>query len=518
MSYRSRVLALIVLATVAAPGSAAAQGVPLRVGLSSIPAVLDPATALEGSVPLIARQVFDTLVQYRDGSSDVEPGLATSWTVSRDGLSWTFRLREGVRFHDGTPLTSRQVAESLDRIVVPGHALAPSPNPGGLRLLRGSPGVVKEILTPDARTVQINLLLPYAPLLTVLAHPVFSIVHPGTGATRWIGTGAYSVSEVSSGRVTLDANPSYWAAAPKTGRILLLEAGDAAKAEADLDARNLDILIPASAPSRMQGALSVASWRIGYLAVQTEREPFRRKKVRQAITAALSPATITSAVEPQAAISSLFLPRGVWASSDTPPLAGADPAMAKRLMSEAGVGQGVTASLVADAGAGPEVTRAAEAIRVALGVASITVNLRALAPEAALQAMRNGTHDLALAEAQVEGGDPHLLLYPLSTSEGAVRGPTATNFSFYRNARLDDLLIRASQISFRPERQRVYGRAQAFLAEEIPWIPLYVRLHWAVVRPEVRNFRLHPSGNHRLDRAWIESASPAQPAPPPRTP
>ena len=84
MSYRPAVLALAVLATLAQPGSGAGQGVPLRVGLSSIPAVLDPATALEGVVPLIARQVFDTLVQYREGSSDVEPGLATSWTVSRE--------------------------------------------------------------------------------------------------------------------------------------------------------------------------------------------------------------------------------------------------------------------------------------------------------------------------------------------------------------------------------------------------------------------------------------------------
>ena len=136
MAHRGRALALMILAAVAVPGLAAAQGAPLRVGLGSIPAVLDPATALEGSVPFIARQVFVTLLQYRDGSSDVEPGLATSWTVSRDGHSWTFRLRDGVRFHDGTPLTSRQVAESLDRIIVPNHALTPSPNPGGLRLLR----------------------------------------------------------------------------------------------------------------------------------------------------------------------------------------------------------------------------------------------------------------------------------------------------------------------------------------------------------------------------------------------
>ena len=506
-----------VLAALVTPASAGAQGALLRVGLPSIPTVLDPATALDGVVPLIARQIFETLVQYREGSSDVEPGLATSWTVSRDGLQWTFRIRDGVRFHDGTPLSARHVAESLDRVIVPGHPLAPSPNPAGPRLLRGSPGVVKEILTPDQRTVQINLLLPYAPLLTVLAHPVFSVAHSGTGAMRWIGTGPYSVSDVGPGRITLDANPSYWAVPPRSARVILLEVTDPARALADLDARTLDLVIPAGAPSRMQGALSVPGWRIGYLALQTEKDPFKRKKVRQAIAAALSPAAITTSVEALAATLGSFLPHGVWAWSETPPLTLGDMAAAKRLLAEAGVGQGFSTSLVADAGAGPEVTRAAEMIRAALSAASITVKVRVAPPDAALAAMQSGVHDLALTEASADAGDPHLLLYPLSTSEGAVRGPTATNFSFYRNARLDDLLIRASQIGFRPERQRVYARVQAFLAEEIPWIPLYVRLHWAVARPEVRNFRMHPSGNHRLDRAWVEM--PGTPPPPaPRTP
>src|SRR5215467_9531992 len=385
MSHGSGVLALAMFAALAFPGSAIAQSAPLRVGLPSIPVALDPATALDGVVPFIARQVFDTLVQYREGSSDIEPGLATAWTVSRDGLSWTFRLRDGVRFHDGTPLTSRQVAESLDRIVVPNHAMAPSPNPAGPRLLRGSPGVVKEILTPDSRSVQINLLQPYAPLLTVLAHPVFAVVYSGTGASRWIGTGAYAIAEIGAGRVVLDANPSYWGSAPKSARIVLVETPDLARGEADLEGRSLDILIPPSAPSRMQGTLSVASWRIGYLAIQHEHEPFTRKKVRQAIAAALSSSGIAGAAEPTAGFSGLFLPRGVWASADLIPLTLGDPAVAKRLLSEAGVGQGVTASLAADASAGPEVGRVAEAIRGMLGAASITVNVKALATEAALK-------------------------------------------------------------------------------------------------------------------------------------
>ena len=498
MFRRFGILALAAFFAVGVPSRSGAQAPALRVGLPSIPTVLDPATALEGSMPFIARQVFDTLVQYRDGSSDIEPGLAIQWTVSRDGLSWTFRLREGVRFHDGTPLQARQVAESLDRIIVPAHPLAPSPNPAGPRLLRGAPGVIKDILTPDQRTVQINLILPYAPLLTVLAHPVFSIVHPTTGATRWVGTGPFALGDAGPGRLVLDANASYWAAPPRSPRCSM-RACAKGRTEADLDARSLDLVLPAGAPLRMQGALSLPGWRIGYLAIHTEKDPWRRRKVRQAVAAALSPPALTTAVEPAGGALGAFLPRAVWSSVEQPvPLLGGDAAMARRLMGEAGVGQAVVAALVADGSIGPEAPRVVEAIRVALGAAGITVRPRIEPGDAALHAAQSGSHDLAYFEARVDGGDPHLLLYPLSTSEGTTRGPTATNFSFYRNARLDDLLIRASQIAFRPERQRIYARAQAFLSEELPWLPLYVRLNWAVARPDLRGFRLHPSGNHRL--------------------
>lgn len=515
MLHRHGVLCVLIICLLLTGPRSEAQAPVLRVGLPFIPAVLDPATALDGPMPFIARQIFDTLVQYREGSSDIEPGLATQWAVSRDGLSWTFRLREGVRFHDGTPLTAHHVAESLDRIVVPGHPLAPSPNPAGPRLLRGAPGIVKEIVTPDLRTVQINLLLPYAPLVTVLAHPAFSVVRPGTGAARWIGTGPFVMAEASPGRLALEANPAYWTTPPRSLRVMLVETPDATRAETDLEARTLDLLIPAGPPGRMQGALSVPGWRIGYLAVQSERDPLQRRKVRQAFAAALSFPAVTSAIEPSGVALGAFLPRGVWSAVEPRvPLLGQDVTAARRLMGEARVGRGVALSLVADSSAGPEIPRIVEVIRAALGAAGIAVTPRIESGEAALEAAQSGRHDLVLFEARVDGGDPHLLLYPLSTSEGATRGSTATNFSFYRNARLDDLLIRASQISFRPERQRVYARAQAFLVEELPWLPLYVRLHWAVARPELRGFRLHPSGNHRLAAAWVETAAPA-PQPPP---
>src|SRR5438105_11841764 len=94
----------------------------VRIGVPGVPAALDPAVALEGTIPLIARQVFDTLVAYHDGTTDVEPALATRWSVSRDGLTWSFTLRDGVRFHDGTPLTAAEVAASFTRQLGPDGA------------------------------------------------------------------------------------------------------------------------------------------------------------------------------------------------------------------------------------------------------------------------------------------------------------------------------------------------------------------------------------------------------------
>ena len=475
----------------------------LRVGVRTIPAIPDPATALDGPTPLIGRQVFETLVQYKDGGSDIEPALAIRWSPSKDGLTWTFTLREGVRFHDGTPLTARDVVASLERQMSPDRPLHPNPPAVWPRLFRGLPGVVKEIRAPDPKTVQIQLLLPYAPLLTVLAHPAFSAIKEGN-APWWVGTGPFRVADLAAGRIVLEANPQYWGGPPRLDRIVFLETTDE-QAEADLGGGRLDVWIPAVAPRRLEGALSIPGWQVGLLALQTEKAPFSKKKIRQAVAAGLDPALIAAAVERLAVPLQSFVPPGVWGRREGSPIMLADPNGARRLLVEAGVPEGfATTLLISDAPSVIDQARLTEAVRLALSLAGISVQARAENPEVVAQLSQFGDHVMLLTEAQVAGGDPHLFLYPLSTSEGATKGPGALNLSFYRNPRLDDLLIRASQLAWRPERLRLYQRAQAILANDLPWIPLYVRLHWAVVQPEVRNLRLHPSGFHRLDRVWIE--------------
>ncbi|MGH7354072.1 MAG: ABC transporter substrate-binding protein [Candidatus Rokuibacteriota bacterium] len=496
----NHILTLLVFAVtlaVTATGTLGQGRRELRVGVPGLPATLDPATALEGTVPLIARQVFDTLVAYREGSTDVEPALATRWSMSRDGLVWAFELREGVRFHDGAPLTVPDVVASFERHRTGDSVVWPA-------LLRGSPGVVREVRAAGARTVQFLLLQPYAPLLTVLAHPGLAVIRPGDGG-RLVGTGPFRLADAGAGRLALESVATSWGGPPRVDRIVFVNVETDDQAERDLAARALDLWFPAGAPRRTAGAVSVPGLRVGLLAFQTEKEPFSRKKVRRAVAAALDPATLNAALGDAAVALSAFLPPAVWARREGPPILGGSKDAARAHLADGGWPKGAAPTLLVPADTAPvDLPHLAAAVQTLLAEAGMSVVSRLEPPDAARGALQAGEHDLAIVETSAVGGDPHLLLYPLSTSEGAQRGPRVRNFSFYRNPRLDDVLIRASQLSFRPERARLYQRAQALLAEEMPWVPLYVRLIWAAARPEVRGLRLHPTGFHRLAPVSVE--------------
>jgi peptide/nickel transport system substrate-binding protein len=478
----------------------------VKIGVTGLPPAVEPVAALDGAAALVARQVFDTLVVWREGSTDIEPGLAVRWSASRDGLVWSFTLRDNVRFHDGTALTAADVAAAFDR-----HLHDPSrPAVVWSALLGGVPGVVREIRAADPRTVQIVLVQPYAPLLTVLAHPGFGVARQVTaadGAVRLVGTGPFRVVENGRGRLVVEAVAGHWSGSPRADRLVFLEVPDEEHAEAELGQRGLDIWFPAAPPQRNEGVLSMPGLSVGYLAFQTEREPFSSKKIRQAVAAAIDPAILGLVLGRTAVPLQSFLPPGAWARREGFPVLGGTRRRVAALLAEGGWPKGHTATLL-----GPSHMPAldayslAESLKLALLAADIPVRVR-LEPEAAFREARaRGDQEMVLGEATMTGGDPHQLLFPLSTSAEPSRNPRTLNFSFYRNPRLDDVLTRAAQLSFRPERQRLYHRAQAILAEELPWLPLYVRLVWAVARPEVRGLRLHPSGLPRLATVSLEAA------------
>jgi peptide/nickel transport system substrate-binding protein len=520
MSASGLALTLAIVLTLSSGGALAfaqaatqSPGVPsarreVRVGVTGLPTTFDPMAALEGAGALVARQVLDTLVAYRESSTDVEPALAVRWAVSRDGLVWSFTLRDGGRFHDGTSLTAKEAAASFARwLKAEGR-----PPAGALvwaSLLRGVPGVVKDVRAADARTLQFVLAQPYAPLLTVLAHPGFGItklVTAADGSSVLLGSGPYRLAETGPGRIVLEAVTGHWSGGARAERLVFLEVGSDEHAEAEMEARALDVWFPPGPPRRAEGALSIPSLHVGFLALQTEKAPFSRKKVRQAIAVAIDPPVVGLALGRAAVPLLSFLPPGVWARREGSPVLGGTRQTVATLLREGGFTGGKLTLLVPGEPVTVNRTKLAEALQLMLQAAEIGIQLRIESAEAARAASQSGAHDLVLGEAVVAGGDPHFLLYPLSTSEGAEKGARASNLSFHRSPHLDDVLIRASQLSFRAERQRLYQRAQAMLAADVPWIPLYVRLLWGVVRSEVRGLRLHPTGLHRLSTVWLESA------------
>jgi len=519
-TVRGALVALLVVVPARLAASADAVGEPsgeLRIAVSRLPDVLDPVTATAPAARLVSRQLFQGLVEIGE-RGDLEPGLAAQWRVSRDGLTWTFRLRPDVQFHNGTPLTPDVVVASLARLASGDESEADGASaPPWAALFRGRSPLVREVRRGEGGSVQVQLAQPFSPLLALLAHPALAIVvterdTPGS----FFGTGPYRLAERSPGRLVLEAVAGAGERA-RTARLVFEEAPDDAAALAELGpGGRLDVAFPRAAPGWGGLGLQVLSGptrQLGLLALRTHQGATARKPVRQAIALALDPALLAPALGRAARPAAGWLPPGAWAAAAPPALPPHDPGRARRLLAQSGSAGARLTLLAPEAGGDLEVGQLAEAIRLSLAAAGLAVAVRTEPPPAYEAALRGGEGELALTAPTLPADDPHFLLGPLAASDGAVVG-RATNVAFYRNPVVDSLLLRASQLGFRPERLRLYHRLQVQLADDLPYIPLYVRLQWAVARPGVHGLRLDPAGRHRLDSVWIEPpAAPPVPAP-----
>jgi ABC-type transport system substrate-binding protein len=326
------------------------------------------------------------------------------------------------------------------------------------------------------------LAQPFSPLLAALAHPALAmVVTERDSRVPVLGTGPYRVAERSATRLVLEAVPGA-SEPPRSAQLVFEEVSDDAAALAELGpGGRLDVHFPRVPPAWGGLGLQVLSgptWQLGVLALRTHEGVTGHKAVRRAIAASLDPALVGPALGRMARPYAGYLPPQAWAVR--PPLPSPhEPIRARRLLAESGS-----------------------------AVAGLTLKVRPEPPATYEPALRKGEGELALAEVALPLDDPHFLLRPLVSSDGAAPAE-ATNLAFYRNPVADGLLLRASQIGFRPERLRLYQRLQALLAEDLPYIPLYVRHQWAVSRPGVRNLRLDPSGRHRLDRVQVPQPPPA---------
>jgi peptide/nickel transport system substrate-binding protein len=196
-----------------APPAAAQPAGTLVVGLVAEPVNLDPAQVTDLNSNRVGRRIVETLVTFPDESTQVVPGLAESWTVSKDGLRYTFKLRQGVRFHDGSPFNAEAVKDSIERQINPEHHFHKL---GKYPFANYFFGNVKAVEVVDSSTVEFVLKEPRASFLAVLTAGAASIVSPtavkkfgADYALQPVGTGPFKFASWERGqRVVLEKNPS----------------------------------------------------------------------------------------------------------------------------------------------------------------------------------------------------------------------------------------------------------------------------------------------------------------------
>jgi peptide/nickel transport system substrate-binding protein len=322
----------------------------------------------------VLENVYDTLVQPGDDLT-MEPALAEDWETSDDLLTWTFTLREGVTFHDGSELTSEDVVASFERIAEEGA--------NAFRL-----DAVEAFEATDERTVTLRLNRPAPNLLEQIgpfkgmAIAPAAAIEAGTLGDEPVGTGPFSFVSFSPGNnVVLEANPDFWGDGPFLDGVEFRVIPDESVKITNLETGEVDWIdsVPPQQITSLEDSDDLVLGRVAgndywYLALNNDREPYDDPEVRRAIAFALDPATIAEAAKFDAATpNETAIPETSFWYLDYAPY-GRDVDQAQQLLDDAGV-SGLTMDLMVT-NEFPETVTAAQVISSQLEEVGIEVSIR----------------------------------------------------------------------------------------------------------------------------------------------
>lgn len=470
---------------------------------------LDPALEEDGESFKVCDNIYDTLIHYKDGSTEIEPGLATKWESSEDGLSWTFTLRKGVTFHDGTPFNSEAVLFSLNRQHEKNHPYHNVEGSYTYWVATGLAEIVDEITAIDDHTVNITLNSPYAPFLYAIAITPFSIVSPTAVKEKGddysnhpVGTGPFIFQQWDRGdKIVLKANENYWGGRPNVDRVIFLSIPDNSVRLIELQQGNLHAMEFPNPDDLQQirddeslDLLSQPGMSVGYLALNMEKPPFDNLKVRLAINHAINKAVIIEHLYQGLGIPAKNpIPPTLWSYDDSIEDYDYNPKLAKELLTQAGYPKGFESTLWALPVPRPYIPdgRAlAEVIQSELREIGIKTNIVTYDWGTYLEKTKYGDHDMAMLGWSADFGDPDNFLYFLLSKSSAQK--PAGNIAFYKSDEMQQILEKARSISDKDQRISLYKKAQNVFHRDIPWVPLAHAQQVLVISKKVKNLTLHP--------------------------
>ena len=506
-----RACAILVLAGVAGCGGSgqpADSGSQLVVARVKDAVILDPAQATDGMSLNLTQEMMKGLVQFKNGTFDVEPAIAKSWSASADGKTWTFVLRDGLKFSDGTPIDASAVKFNFDR-----WRLTKNPYHGNLPygyyadMFGGFPGLISDVRVKDARTVVFSLTRPFGPFLRDVAMPSFAIGSPtairanlASFGQQPVGYGPYVLREwVKDDRITLAANPQWRGARPAYATVIVRDIPDQATSVLEMQKGDIDILTdPRPDDARAlasQKGLTVyqqPSNNNSYVAMNMDKAPFERAAVRSAIAYAIDVRAIVKAFyAPGAVVADNWTPPGMLGENPAVRAYPYDPQKAKQLLTQAGLGAGFSTDLyypTAPRPYMPEPQRIAEAIQADLKKVGITVTLQPFEFGVFLDKVRNGDHAMCLIGWSGDNGDPDNFDYPLLDADSANAKPNGQNYSFWRDPQFHQLMLQGQGTLDQAKRAAIYRSANALIHERVPAIPIVHTTVPIVVKNSVGGF------------------------------
>lgn len=469
---------------------------------------LDPAHEEDGESFKVCENIYDTLVQYAEDSTDIQPALAESWETSADGLIWRFHLRRGIKFHDDTDFNAEAVLFSLNRQHQSQHPFHKVGGPYIYWTDSGLAKVVDQISAEDTYTIRIVLKSPYAPFIYALAMPSFSIVSP-VAARKWredftnhpVGTGAFKfVRWDRNDKVVLQANQDYWAGRPKIDQLIFRSIPDNSVRLLELQNGSIqamefpnpdDLVIIRSDPNLR--VIEQPGMNVGYLAMNFDKVPFNNRQVRLAINHAINKSDIIGQLYQGMGIPAKNpIPPTMWSYDETTTDYSYDPELSKKLLAAAGYANGFETELWALPVPRPYIpdgNALAVAIQSDLRHVGIETKIVTYDWGTYLEKTKNGDHTMAMLGWSADFADPDNFFYYL-LSKNSARKP-AGNIAFYRSEEMQEILDQARSTTDLATRTKLYKRAQLVFNRDLPWVPLAHAKQMLIIHKSVKNVKLH---------------------------
>jgi len=512
----------------AATAAPAAAGGNFRFGQSGDISALDPWNVTDGNSLLVTRQIFESLVDYEPTGFKIVPKLASKWEVSADGKTWTFTLRDGVKFHDGTDFNAAAVVFNFERARFTKSPNRPSKPVADDFAYYGDQwggfdddSVITKVEAKSANTVVFTTKTSFGPFLPTIAMSAFALVSPKSitddkdgfmlPATKGVaGTGPFTFKPgawLKGQSIALEKNASYWdKGKPGLDKVTFRFITDTAARIAELKAGTVDA-IRDFAPSDIAAVkadpnlqiIPRPSFNVAYIGLDHTKKPFDNVNVRKAVAQALNKQAIATAIYAgEAKVASQFLVPGMLGYDDSvTDFYKYDEAAAKKAVIDAGYPNGLTTELwymPVSRPYYPDPKKIAEAFASDLAKVGIKADLKTEDWTPYRKDARENKFPMWLLGWTGDNGDPDNFLWvffhPVTTA--GKDGPMQAGG--WSSPQAWDLMRKAAQETDSAKRAELYKQTSKIVQQDVVWVPTFHANPPTAASKKVSGYLPHPSG------------------------